>query len=298
MIMDEMKFGKIIKGIAGFYYVHDGYSKLYECKAKGIFRNRKLKPLVGDNVKISILNEQEMEGNIDEILPRKNEIIRPNVSNIDQAMVVFSVTHPEPNLNLLDRYLVMMETQKIEVSICFNKIDLADEEKTNILKEIYESIGYQVFFISAKSKKGIDEIRTYFRGKTTVLAGPSGVGKSTLTNQLYPEANMETGDISRKIERGKHTTRHAQIFWMEECTYFIDTPGFSSIQIDLEDERDLKYYFPEFVSKEEDCKFLGCNHLAEPVCGVKVALNKGEISATRYENYKLIYQEIKDKRRY
>lgn len=290
--------GKIIKGIAGFYYVHDGHSKIYECKAKGIFRNRNMKPLVGDNVVCSILSEVDKEGNIDQILPRKNQLIRPAVANIDQALVVFAIIHPEPNLNLLDRYLIMMHEKGIPVSICFNKIDLANEEIILKYQTIYESAGYQVLFTSTKTGEGLDDIFSFMDQKTTVLAGPSGVGKSSLTNLLYPKANMETGDISRKIERGKHTTRHAEIFWMKEDTYFVDTPGFSSMSVEEIQADELRYNFPEFEQYEPDCKFLGCAHMAEPICGVKEAVASGKISASRYDNYQILYKELKEKRRY
>ena len=221
--------GKIVKGIAGFYYVHDKSSRIYECRAKGIFRNRKIKPLVGDDVEFTILNEEQSEGTIDAILPRKNELIRPASANVDQALVVFAITHPEPNLNLLDRFLVMMGVQDVPVIICFNKIDLCGEELMESYRSIYETAGYQVVFISTYEKSGMTELQGLLKGKTTVLAGPSGVGKSSLTNFLLPEAGMETGGISEKIQRGRHTTRHSQLFCVEEQTYLMDTPGFSSV---------------------------------------------------------------------
>ena len=196
--------GKIIKGIAGFYYVHDGISKVYECKAKGVFRSRKIKPLVGDDVEFTVLDEKEQTGNITDILERKNELIRPAVANIDQAMIVFAVTDPEPNLNLLDRFLVTMEMQGVPAVICFNKMDLGTGERERELRQIYEAAGYSVYFTSANDKESVDMVRELLKGKTTALAGPSGVGKSSLTNELHPDAAMETGDISRKIERGKH----------------------------------------------------------------------------------------------
>ncbi len=290
--------GKIIKGIAGFYYVHDGREKVYECKAKGIFRNRKIKPLVGDDVEFTILNEEKQEGNIDQILPRRNSLIRPAVANVDQALVVFAVAQPEPNLNLLDRFLVMMERARVPVTICFNKADLGSRELMENYRQIYEAAGYQVRFISAGREEGIDEIRSLIRGRTTVLAGPSGVGKSSLTNVIQPDARMETGTISEKIQRGKHTTRHSQLFYVEEQTYMMDTPGFSSMFVDDLEAGALKDYFPEFSRYEKECRFIGCVHIGERVCGVKAAVESGELSISRYENYKLIYQELKEKRRY
>ena len=290
--------GKILKGIAGFYYVQAADGKLYECRAKGIFRNKNVKPLVGDDVDISVLDETELKGNIDKILPRKNALIRPSVANVDQALVLFSVTQPEPNLNLLDRFLVMMEVQEVPVNICFNKIDLTGDERQRELAAIYEKAGYPVYFTSTCEKHGIREIKDLVQGKTTVLAGPSGVGKSTLTNLLYPKAEMETGTISEKIQRGKHTTRHSELFGIGRDTYMMDTPGFSSMYIEDMECGCLKDYFPEFEAYEENCKFLGCVHIGEKVCGVKEAVSEGKISQNRYDNYRLLYQELKEKRRY
>ncbi len=290
--------GKIMKGIAGFYYVHDGISGVYECKAKGIFRNKKIKPLVGDNVEFTILDEQEKTGNIVDILERENELIRPAVANIDQAMVVFAATDPEPNLNLLDRFLVTMESQDVPVVICFNKKDLVTEEEANRLTSIYEAAGYEVHLTNAKSGEGIEQIRGILRGKTTALAGPSGVGKSTITNEIQPEAEMETGTISEKIKRGKHTTRHSELFFVEPETFVMDTPGFSSMFVDNMKPEELQKFFPEFDEFIPDCRFLGCVHVGERECGVKDAVKEGRLSKDRYENYRLIYEELKNKRRY
>ncbi len=291
--------GKIIKGIAGFYYVHTAESGIYECKAKGIFRNQKVKPLVGDNVRLTVLNEEEKTGNIEELLPRKNALIRPAVANMDQALVIFAAARPKPNFNLLDRFLILMEHQQVPVIICFNKQDLVTFKERELLREIYERGGYRVHFTSAQEKTGIEELRALLQGKTTTVAGPSGVGKSSLINLLQPEAGMETGDISRKIERGKHTPRHSELFALDKESYICDTPGFSSIYLpdDLEKE-DLKSYFPEFSDYEPYCRFQGCVHVKEPDCGVKEALLENKISRVRYENYQCLYQELKDKRRY
>lgn len=290
--------GKIVKGIGGFYYVDNGKNKVYACRAKGIFRKQDIKPLVGDNVEFTILDETDAEGNVDAILPRKNALIRPAAANVDQALVVFALTHPAPNLNLLDRFLVMMEREQVPVIICFNKADLAGEEEMEAYRAVYEKAGYPVRIISAKEENGVEAVRGLMRGKTTVLAGPSGVGKSTLTNAIHPQASMETGEISRKIERGKHTTRHSELFFLEEDTYMMDTPGFSSIfPPDMEAE-ELKGYFPEFARFEDGCRFLGCVHVGERDCGVKDAVNQGEVSKSRYENYVLMYEELKNRRRY
>ena len=290
--------GKIVKGIAGFYYVHVVESGLYECKAKGIFRKEKLKPLVGDVVEIDILDETEKKGNIVKILERKNELIRPAVANIDQALVVFAVTKPKPHFNLLDRFLIMMESKDIPVILCFNKKDIATEPEIQELKEIYETCGNQMVFTSAMKEENVGELKELLRGKTTAIAGPSGVGKSSLINIFQPDANMETGSISEKIERGKHTTRHSELIWVEENTYIMDTPGFSSLYTNEFEKEELKYYFREFEPYEGQCKFLGCDHIHEPGCRVKQALEEGGIHPVRYQNYLEMYQELKDKRRY
>ena len=290
--------GKIVKGIAGFYYVHVVEFGLYECKAKGVFRKEKIKPLVGDNVEIDILDETEKKGNIVEVLERKNELIRPAVANIDQALVVFAVTKPKPHFNLLDRFLIMMESKRIPVILCFNKKDIAKEPEIHHLKEIYESCGYQMIFTSALEKENIEKVKQLLRGKTTAIAGPSGVGKSSLINIFQPDANMETGTISEKIERGKHTTRHSELICIEEDTYIMDTPGFSSLYKNDFEKEELKYYFTEFEPYEGKCKFQGCDHVHEPNCAVKAALEEGKIHHIRYENYLEMYNELKEKRRY
>ena len=290
--------GKIVKGIAGFYYVHVAESGIYECKAKGAFRNQKVKPLVGDNVRLEVLDEEQKKGNIEEILPRKNELIRPAVANIDQALVIFAAAKPKPNFNLLDRFLILMQYQKVPAVVCFNKQDMVDAEELQLLKNTYESAGYQVIFTSAAKEEGIQAVRDLLKGKTTTVAGPSGVGKSSLINLLSPEAEMETGDISRKIERGKHTTRHSELFALDENTFICDTPGFSSIYLPEMEKEELGIYFPESAEYEPFCRFQGCAHIHEPGCGVKEALEEKKISPIRYDNYKLLYEELKDKRRY
>lgn len=289
--------GKIIKGIAGFYYVYAEKS-LYECKAKGTFRNQKVKPLVGDNVIISVLDKEKRIGNIDQILPRTSELVRPAVANVDQALVVFAAAAPEPNFNLLDRFLIMMEKQKVPTIICFNKMDLVDDAKFQEYAAVYEKGGYPVISASTYEEHGMDTILKELKGKTTTLAGPSGVGKSSIMNMLNPDAHMDTGVISKKIERGRHTTRHSEILPVGEDTYLMDTPGFSSIYFyDMEPE-DLKHYYREFEAYEPYCRFGGCNHIGEKECGIKQAVENGEISASRYENYRLFFEELKDKKRY
>lgn len=290
--------GKIVKGIAGFYYVHVVESGLYECKAKGVFRKEKIKPLVGDQVEIDVLDENEKKGNIIEILERKNELIRPAVANIDQALVVFAVTKPKPHFNLLDRFLIMMESKDIPVILCFNKKDIATEPDIQQLKDIYEKCGYQMVFTSALEEENIEEVKGLLKGKTTAIAGPSGVGKSSLINIFQPDAKMETGSISEKIERGKHTTRHSELIWIEDDTYIMDTPGFSSLYTNEFEKEELKYYFTEFEPYEGECRFQGCDHVHEPGCAVKEALEEGKIHPIRYENYLEMYKELKEKRRY
>lgn len=288
--------GKIIKGIAGFYYVHVVHSGIYECKAKGVFRNKKIKPLVGDNVEIEILDEGNRIGNIINIYDRENELIRPAVSNISQALVVFAIANPMPNLNLLDRLLVMMERNEIDTIICFNKIDLVDEEEILKLRDIYVKAGYHVMFTSTKENMGIEEVLRVIDGKTTAFAGPSGVGKSSLLNALIPEANSQTGEISEKIKRGKHTTRHTEIFNVSDDTYLMDTPGFSSLYVNDFEKEELKNYFREFIEYNNGCRFTGCVHVNEPDCLVKEAVENGGINRSRYDNYILMYEEIKNKK--
>lgn len=290
--------GKIVKGIAGFYYIHTPEMGVYECKAKGIFRNQNVKPLVGDNVEIDIIDETGKYGNIAGILKRKNQLIRPQVANVDQAFVIFAAAEPEPNLNLLDRFLIMMLKQNVDTVICFNKIDKVDEKEIKYLRDIYEGCGYKIIFVSAQDGNGMESIQKLLEKKTTVFAGPSGVGKSSIINYIKPEANMETGSISRKVKRGKHTTRHSELFSVYDDTYIMDTPGFSSLYIPDFQKEELKNYFTEFARFEESCRFQGCIHINEPDCGVKEALDKGCISKTRYENYKMLYNELKEQRRY
>lgn len=290
--------GKIIKGIAGFYYVHVGDKGIYECKAKGIFRNEKIKPLVGDNVEMEVLDEKDMEGNILRILPRRSVLVRPAVANVDQALIIFAIVKPNPNFNLLDRFLIRMERQNLPTIICFNKQDIASPEEKEMLRKSYETCGYHVLFISALENEGVEQVRELLAGKTTTVAGPSGVGKSSLINRLSPAANMETGAISAKIERGRHTTRHSEMIALGEETYIMDTPGFTSLDISEITKEELGKYYPEFVQYEPYCKFSGCAHISEPSCGVKDAVTDGKISRVRYENYKVLYQELKEIKRY
>lgn len=290
--------GKIVKGISGFYYVYVAGTGIYECKAKGAFRKQKIKPLVGDNVEIAVIDEQEKKGNVENILPRKNQLIRPAVANVDMALVIFAVAKPDPNFNLLDRFLCMMEYQNIPVTICFNKKDLVSQETIEQLKSIYEPAGYHVLFTSTKSGEGIEEVKSLLTGKTATVAGPSGVGKSSIINMLQDEVVMETGVISTKIERGKHTTRHSEIIPVMKDSFIMDTPGFSSMNVPGFEKEELWTCYPEFREYEPYCRFQGCSHINEPDCGVKSALEEGKISNVRYENYKLLYEELKNIRKF
>ena len=299
--------GKIIKGIGGFYYVHTSGGTVYECKAKGIFRKEKIKPLPGDNVEITVLSEEKKEGNIDRLLERKNELIRPAASNVDGALIVFAVKDPEPNLNLLDRFLVYMEMQDIPVTVFFNKTDLDRDGSCKRYCEIYERAGYRVLSGSVDDPKAApdgsnvveEELREILRGKTTILAGPSGVGKSSVTNLLHRDEVMEVGSISEKIKRGKHTTRHTELFNLFDDTYILDTPGFTSLYVTGLEPAELKNYFPEFLRFEQDCRYTGCVHVGEreELCAVKRAVKEGEIARDRYEDYLQIYEELKSGKR-
>ncbi len=294
--------GKIVKGIAGFYYVHaygeNREGAVYECKARGVFRKDNVKPLVGDNVEFTILDEAERKGNIVQLLPRKNTLIRPAVANVDQALVIFAMARPEPNLNLLDRFLIQMEKQKIPSVICFNKKDIVEQERGQKLLAAYQSSGYPVLQISAATGEGTDAVRQLLQGKTTTVAGPSGVGKSSLINQLAPRAEMETGEVSRKIQRGRHTTRHTELFAVGGEGYILDTPGFSSLGLFEVTTDNLWEYYQEFAAYEKNCRFAGCAHIHEPDCGIKQALAEGRISGIRYDNYVQLYEELKNTRKY
>ncbi|MBS4198910.1 ribosome small subunit-dependent GTPase A [Bacillus sp. FJAT-49732] len=290
-----MTEGKIIKALSGFYYVlSDG--KMVQCRGRGVFRKNKITPLVGDNVIFQAENDRE--GYIMEVKPRKNELVRPPIANIDQAILIFSSTEPEFSPLLLDRFLVNVESNEIQPIICITKADLlAENERTevNSYLEYYRSIGYEVVLLSAKTEEGINELYPLLKSKTSVFAGQSGVGKSSLINALNPELQLKTDEISSHLGRGKHTTRHVELMEVREGLV-ADTPGFSSLDFTNIEAEDLAYAFPEISEKSEECKFRGCLHVNEPKCAVKTAVEKNEISRERYDHYLLFLQEIKERK--
>lgn len=290
--------GRIIKGIAGFYYVYVENEGVVECHAKGIFRKDNTRPLVGDRVRISITDAGRPEGVLSEVYPRSSSLVRPEVANVDQVLILFAYSQPKPNLDLLDKFLISVGLQNVPAIICFNKKDLVEEVEQQRIHKVYENCGAKVLSICAASGTNMKELHYLLEKKITALAGPSGVGKSTLTNVLCPEASMETGDISRKLARGKHTTRHAELLYVGPETYLMDTPGFSALLLDGLAEDELKDYYPEFYSYEEKCRYQPCSHIHEPDCGVLKAVDDGMISAERYESYRRIYNELKNRKKY
>lgn len=286
--------GIILKGIGGFYYVKSQDS-IYECRARGKFRKDKIIPLVGDRVKITV-DTVTNQGVVEEIMDRDTELIRPPVANVNQAIIVFAIQHPEPNLTLLDRFLVLAESQGLDIIICFNKMDLHKDTKSHPLKDLYQRAGYKVIGTSTKLKQGLEH--AILKEKITVFAGPSGVGKSSLLNAVQPNLALQTGEISQKNERGKHTTRHVELLELDFGGWVLDTPGFSSLNLDFIDAEELHCLFLDFQPFIGECRFNGCIHLNEPECAVKQALLDGEIPESRYRSYIQLLEEIKQKRRY
>lgn len=281
--------GKIIKLTGGFYYVKD--DKVYETRARGLFRHKDEKPVVGDIVDFEV--EKEMLGYITNVHPRKNMLKRPPVANVDLALVIIPTKNPNPNIFLIDKVLAEYEKEDMTVKIVISKADL-DKDYANELKNIYEKAGYETYIYSAITGEGKESIKNLLEGKTTALSGVSAAGKSTLISNIL-NINLETGTVSSKLNRGKHTTRHVEIFPGENNTFIFDTPGFSSYEVDVEAE-DLKYYFREF--NKYSCKFNDCHHVNEPGCGVKAELENGEVEETRYESYIRLYEELKNRRKY
>lgn len=279
--------GKIIKGIGGFYYIKtkDG---IIECKARGKFRHKDMKPMVGDNVTIKV---EKGKGVIEDIHDRTSELIRPTVANITLAFVVFAIKSPDLNFDLLNRFLVLCESNNIEAIVCLNKMDLATDEEKEVIKHKINDIGYEVLFINAKKGEGIDMLRERMDGNVTVLCGPSGAGKSTLINTLTEKEHMETGNVSDKIGRGKHTTRHSELIDVANG-FIVDTPGFSTLDVNFIEKEDLKYCFPDFEELNNSCKFRGCMHYKEPDCAIKNSVEQGKINKFRYEFYIRTLEEI------
>lgn len=291
--------GTIIKGIGGFYYV-DTEQGLYECRARGIFRKEKITPLVGDNVKMGIVDEDNKKGVVEEIEERETELVRPPIANVNKAIIVFAVKNPTPNLSLLDRFIVLAEKEDLEIVIVLTKVDLSTMEEVEKIKNIYEISGYKVIPVSNKENINIDKIKEELRNNIVVFAGPSGVGKSSLLNLIDPKFKLQTGEVSEKIKRGKHTTRHAELLKLECGGMVADTPGFSSLTLEDIEESELKEYFIEFDDFSNGCKFGGrCMHENEPNCGVKEAVNENKVAKQRYDSYIQLLNEMRQgKRRY
>ncbi|MBO8167835.1 MAG: ribosome small subunit-dependent GTPase A [Thermoanaerobacteraceae bacterium] len=289
-----MAEGIILKGYSGFYYVQTGDGQVVECSLRGRFRQKKVKFLPGDRVEISVVDEKR--GVIEELLPRETELLRPPVANVDQVILVTSLEAPPPDLVLLDRLLVFVEHISIMPVICFNKIDIADKENSQDIINIYDSIGYPVVITSAKTGEGIEKLSDYLDGHITVLAGPSGAGKSSILNALNPEFQLQTGKVSEKVRRGRHTTRHTELLPLNKGLV-ADTPGFSRINLPDIPREELSFLFPEMDVFRDRCRFNTCLHDKEPDCGVKEAVRQGKISRSRYENYLQFLEEIIEQER-
>ena len=287
----NMKSGLIVKGIGGFYYV-EAAGIIYECKARGIFRKNKITPFVGDHVKISL--EKDDTGSIEEILPRRNFLVRPPISNIDQLIIVVSICDPAPSTLIIDKTIAAAEDKGIEPILAVSKTDLKDSEW---LRKIYEKTGIPYFSISSATGEGVNEIRKLLHGKITAFTGNSGVGKSSLLNCIDSSLHLQTGEISQKLGRGRHTTRQVELIKLDGDAYVADTPGFSSIQIeryDIVNKGNLQYCFREFAPYLNQCKFTSCSHTCEMGCAVIEAVNDGLISVSRHKSYVAMYDEVKD----
>lgn len=283
--------GTIIKGIGGFYYIKTDDS-IYSCRARGKFRKESLTPIVGDMVRIEVTDSEKKEGYVTEILPRKNELFRPQVSNIDLLLITFATESPEPSTELVDKLTVTAAAKNIPCAVCINKCDL-NPKKAEEYANIYQAAGYAVLCVSAETGKNLEELRALLCGKTTALAGNSGVGKSSLLNALGESFSLKTGDVSDKIRRGKHTTRHTELFPLSFGGFVFDTPGFGSYELENISYKDLPGLFPEINAHEGGCRFTGCSHIKEPDCSVKAALSEGKIPQSRYDSYCELYQELK-----
>ena len=289
--------GTIVKAISSFYYV-EAENKIYETKVRGNLRYNNIELVTGDRVDIEVLDEENRKGVIFKSNKRSNLMKRPPVANITQAILVFSVKSPDPNLSLIDRFLITAMKEHVEIIICFNKIDLDDEKLIESLKANYSAAGYPIVPVSAETGYNVETLRAYLRDNTTIVAGPSGAGKSTLINQLVKDAKLKTGEVSEKIGRGRHTTRYTELIKLDENSFIADSPGFSSIDISDIEERDLKEYFPEFYEYDEQCRFGSkCIHEKEPACRVKEAVEQGLIAERRYESYLQLLNEIRERSR-
>ena len=282
--------GTVMKGYGGFYYVRDDQKFVWECKPRGRFKMEKQDILVGDRVQIQTLNMKC--GVVEKVLPRMTELVRPPVANIDRAIVVFALKSPDPDLNLLDRFILLAEAGKTEPIICFNKADLLKNDEIKPILDTYSKIGYQAMVTSVKTGEGIENLRKLLKDHISVFAGPSGVGKSSLLNTIQPGLQLKTGELSEKLQRGKHTTRHVELLELEFGGYVTDTPGFSSLYLPQILKENLAGYFPEMDSYWRNCRFNGCMHKHEPNCAVKAAVDSGEISKTRYEHYIGFLEEV------
>ncbi|MGD6803630.1 ribosome small subunit-dependent GTPase A [Rossellomorea vietnamensis] len=290
-----MPEGKIIKALSGFYYVMSE-DKVTQCRGRGIFRKNKINPLVGDHV--SFQSENDLEGYILEVFTRKNELVRPPIANVDQAILVFSAVEPDFSTALLDRFLVLIESKDIEPLICVTKMDLVKDEERGTIEEYvekYRSFGYEVIVTSSKTEEGLSLLKPHLADKISVFAGQSGVGKSSLLNAIRPELELKTDDISSHLGRGKHTTRHVELIGVENGLV-ADTPGFSSLEFNEMELEELPVCFPEMAEIADNCKFRGCFHMNEPKCAVKKAVEEGEIPKFRYEHYEQFYNEIKERK--
>ncbi len=289
--------GIIIKGVGGNYYV-DTDGGIIECRARGLFRNQNIKPLVGDYVLIRLTEEDNRCGYIEEIQERKNEMKRPPVSNIDQIIIVFAVKNPEPSFLLLDKLLIASEINNLNPIICFNKVDLVDENCISKYKGIYKNTGYKMIFTSMYNSDLLNEFEDILKDKVTLFSGPSGVGKSSLMNTIDNGFELKTGEISDKLKRGKHTTRHAEIYKLGFGGFVVDTPGFSSFDINEIEFDELTGFYPEIKKYSDNCRFSNCIHNKEPNCGVKKAVEDEQISDIRYKNYIKLLEEIKSNKPY
>lgn len=287
--------GRIVKALSGFYYVYDyATGIIYACRARGVFRKRNLHPLVGDEAEFVVTHEHDREGNIEKILPRTSSMQRPPVANCDLALLVTSVHIPDINFSLIDRYLVCLQYAGLTPVLVFSKSDLNSPDDEKKIRSTYEKTGFEIHFISVESDCGIDEIRQTIEHHVSTVAGPSGAGKSSLLNTLTGHEDLETSEVSGHTGRGRQTTRHTELVALSSDTFICDTPGFSTVYLPHIKETELRDYYPEFVERQEGCRFRGCVHINEPSCAVKNAVESGSISQVRYENYCRIYDELKE----